>query len=52
MFHSVLGLTVAFFLVLFLGRTRFFHGTNVVYKTAPFVPDPSSFDAKVSIFKI
>ncbi|XP_023338628.1 endoglycoceramidase [Eurytemora carolleeae] len=30
------------------GRTRFFHGTNVVYKTAPFVPDTSSFDAKES----
>ena len=30
------------------GRERFFHGTNVVYKTAPFIPVIDHFDAKES----
>ena len=30
------------------GRQRFFHGTNVVYKTDPFIPITTHFDAKES----
>eukprot|EP00091_Calanus_sinicus_P017390 TRINITY_DN37596_c0_g1_i1.p1 TRINITY_DN37596_c0_g1~~TRINITY_DN37596_c0_g1_i1.p1 ORF type:complete len:126 (-),score=41.78 TRINITY_DN37596_c0_g1_i1:554-931(-) len=30
------------------GRERFFHGTNVVYKTDPFIPVIDHFDAKES----
>ena len=30
------------------GRERFFHGTNVVYKSAPFLPVVDRFDALTS----
>ena len=28
------------------GRERMFHGTNVVFKTAPFIPITTHFDAR------
>ena len=28
------------------GRERFFHGTNVVFKTDPFIPITTHFDAR------
>ena len=30
------------------GRERFFHGTNVVFKTEPFIPITTHFDARYS----
>jgi endoglycosylceramidase len=31
-----------------LGRSRLFHGVNIVYKTFPYVPDLDSFDPRFS----
>ena len=31
------------------GRERLFHGTNVVQKTAPFIPITTHFDARLEI---
>ena len=32
-----------------LGRTVLFHGVNVVYKTAPYIPSTGEFDAQASL---
>ena len=32
------------------GRERLFHGTNVVFKTTPFIPITSHFDARFEDF--
>ena len=37
-----------YLMMLTLSLNRYFHGTNVVYKRAPFYPKTDSFDAQFS----